>query len=127
MVTPSWLARPTYRAIDSNFRKGRRALYSMQPAMACLWGQVMNRQIDLVPLKAYTPTIVELSDTDWLAAVAFASMRRALNDGDRGPQRDMGQDINQRGDETGLIGEIVGLRVAEKVYVHQRIRYSTTC
>ncbi len=86
-------------------------------AMAYLWGQVvMNSQIDLEPLKACVPTIVELSDTDWLAAVAFASMRRALNDGDRGPQRDMGRDINQRGDETGLIGEIVGLRAAEKAY-----------
>lgn len=83
---------------------------------AYLWGQVMIRQIDLMPLKACVPTIVELSDTDWLAAVAYAAMRRVLNDRDRGPQRDMGRDINQRGDETGLIGEIVGLRVAEKAY-----------
>jgi hypothetical protein len=85
--------------------------------MAYLWGQViMTSQINLEPLMACVPTIVELSETDWLAAVAFASMRRALNDGDRGPQRDMGRDINQRGDETGLIGEIVGLRVAEDAY-----------
>lgn len=76
----------------------------------------MIRQIDLAPLHAIVPTIVGLSDTDWLAAVAFASMRRVLNDDDRGPQRDMGQDINQRGDEAGLIGEIVGLRVVENTY-----------
>jgi len=74
------------------------------------------KQIDLAPLYASVPTIVKLSDTDWLAAVAFASMRRVLNDNDRGPQRDMGQDINQRGDEAGLIGEIVGLRVVENAY-----------
>lgn len=73
-------------------------------------------QVHLAALEARVPAIAELSDSDWLAAMAYASMRRTLNDGARGPQRDMGHDINQRGDEAGLIGEIVGLRLAERAY-----------
>ena len=81
-----------------------------------LVGASNDMQINTEPLKACVPTVIELSDTDWLAAVAYAAMRRVLNEGDRGPQRDMGQDINQHVDQTGLIGEIVGLRVAEIAY-----------
>jgi hypothetical protein len=66
---------------------------------------------------------VELSPDDWFAAAIVGAMRTGVNDLTRGSTRDRRPERNLRNDTSGVLAELLVMRLVERALPSQRLKY----